>query len=142
MASKALTSTALFLSLNILFFTMVSSANVPNCSPPAKGHHHHAPSVPPAPKPANTCPRDTVKIGACVNVLKDPSLVHLVLGQPPSSPECCPLIQGLADLEAAVCLCTTIKLNVLNVVNLSVPIDLSLLLNYCGKKVPSGYQCA
>ncbi|KAJ7962134.1 14 kDa proline-rich protein DC2.15-like [Quillaja saponaria] len=33
MASKTLLSTALFLSLNLIFFTMVSSTNVP-CPPP------------------------------------------------------------------------------------------------------------
>ncbi|KAF3448363.1 hypothetical protein FNV43_RR09076 [Rhamnella rubrinervis] len=90
---------------------------------------------------ANTCPKDTLKIGACVKLLKG-DLVKLVLGKPPSIPACCPLIKGLADLEAAVCLCTTIKLHVLNVVNLNIPIDLSLILSCCHKKVPSEYKCA
>ncbi|KAF3448364.1 hypothetical protein FNV43_RR09077 [Rhamnella rubrinervis] len=130
MASKALASTALLLSLNILFFTMVSSCGT--CS---------TPSVPPPKPAANTCPKDTLKIGACVKVLKG-DLVNLVLGNPPSGSACCPLIAGLADLEAAICLCTTIKLNVLNVVNLNVPVDLSLILSDCHKEVPSGYKCS
>ncbi|KAL1559727.1 Lipid transfer protein EARLI 1 [Salvia divinorum] len=50
-------------------------------------------------------------------------------------------VWGLADLEAAVCLCTALKANVLGI-NLNVPVSLSLLVNYCGKKVPSGFQCA
>ncbi|KAB2626757.1 vegetative cell wall protein gp1-like [Pyrus ussuriensis x Pyrus communis] len=53
---------------------------------------------------------------------------------------CCSLIGGLADLEAAVCLCTAIKANVLGI-NLDVPVSLGLLLNYCGKSVPKGFQC-
>ncbi|KAL3818208.1 hypothetical protein ACJIZ3_004113 [Penstemon smallii] len=47
----------------------------------------------------------------------------------------------LADLEAAVCLCTAIKAKVLGI-NLNVPLSLSLLLNVCSKKVPPGFQCA
>ncbi len=66
-------------------------------------------------------------------------LINLQLGTPPKQP-CCSLIQGLADLEAAVCLCTALKANILGI-NLNVPIDLSLLVNYCGKNVPSGFQC-
>lgn len=129
MASKVL---LLLLSLNLLFFaTAVSSTNVP-CPPPPKGHKHHHP-----PPPA-TCPKDTLKLGVCANLLND--LVHLVVGTPPKSP-CCTLIQGLADLEAAVCLCTAIKANVLGI-NLNVPVSLSLLLNYCGKKLPSAFHCA
>lgn len=132
MASKsvALSSAALFLTLNLLFFTLVSSTNVP-CPPsaPKKNHHHHHKA---------TCPKDTLKLGVCANLLND--LVHLVIGTPPKTP-CCTLIKGLADLEAAVCLCTAIKANVLGL-NLNVPVSLSLLLNYCGKKVPTGFQCA
>ncbi|KAK4389467.1 proline-rich protein DC2.15 [Sesamum angolense] len=137
MASRAATSTALLLLFNLLFFTMVSSTSVP-CPPtpktptPTPGHGHgHKPSK-------AKCPKDTLKLGVCANLLND--LVHLVVGTPPKTP-CCTLIEGLADLEAAVCLCTAIKANVLGI-NLNVPVSLSLLLNYCGKKAPSGFQCA
>ncbi|GAV89915.1 Tryp_alpha_amyl domain-containing protein [Cephalotus follicularis] len=134
MVSKALVSTALLLSLNLIFFTLVISTNVP-CPPPQNSHKHHHKSPPPA---KATCPRDTLKLGVCADLLND--LVHLVVGNPPNTP-CCSLIESLADLEAAVCLCTAIKANVLGI-NLNVPVSLSLLLNYCGKKVPSGFQCA
>ncbi|XVE74042.1 hypothetical protein DITRI_Ditri11bG0167200 [Diplodiscus trichospermus] len=140
MASKAVATTALLLSLNLVFFTMVSSTSVP-CPPPPKSHKH-PPKNPPAttnpPNNAASCPRDALKLGICANLLND--LIHLVVGTPPKSP-CCPLIQGLADLEAAVCLCTALRANILGI-NLNVPISLSLLLNYCGKGVPSGFQCA
>jgi len=60
------------------------------------------------------------------------------VGAPPALP-CCSL-KGLVDLEAAVCLCTAIKANVLGI-PLNVPVDLSVILNYCGKNVPRGFQC-
>ncbi|GAB4834201.1 hypothetical protein Ancab_032466 [Ancistrocladus abbreviatus] len=139
MASKALPTTALLISVNILFFALVSSTYVP-CPPPPKSpkpHHPHHPKTP-SPPTSTTCPRDTLKLGVCANLLND--LIHLVVGTPPKTP-CCSLLKGLADLEAAVCLCTAIKANVLGI-GLNIPVDLSLLLNYCGKKVPSGFQCA
>ncbi|EYU24741.1 hypothetical protein ABFS82_05G080600 [Erythranthe guttata] len=132
MASRVATSTILLVMFNLVFFTMVSSTYVPCPPPPShehKHHHHH---------PKATCPKDTLKLGVCANLLND--LVHLVVGSPPKTP-CCSLIGGLVDLEAAVCLCTAVKANVLGI-NLNVPVSLSLLLNYCGKKVPSGFQCA
>ncbi|CAL5429680.1 unnamed protein product [Camellia sinensis] len=144
MASKALASTTLLLTLNLLFFTLVSSNYVPCPPPPSKTpSHHHYPSPPPnhypSPPPAKaTCPTDTLKLGVCANLLND--LVHLVVGTPATTP-CCSLIGGLADLEAAICLCTVIKANALGI-NLDVPVSLGLLLNYCGKKVPTGFQCA
>ena len=66
-------------------------------------------------------------------------LINVQLGTPPWQP-CCSLIQGLADLEAAVCLCTALRANVLGI-NLNVAVDLTLLVNYCGMGVPSGFQC-
>ncbi|CAL9029467.1 hypothetical protein PRUPE_5G072800 [Prunus persica] len=142
MASKALASTALLLSLNLLFFTLVTSTNVACPPPQKKGHKHqpkHASPALPNPNPSKpaTCPKDTLKLGACADLLN--GLVHLVVG-PPKFP-CCSLIEGLVDLDAAVCLCTAIKANVLGI-HLNIPVSLSLLLNYCGKQVPSGYECA
>ncbi|KDP25647.1 hypothetical protein JCGZ_20803 [Jatropha curcas] len=130
MASRTLVSTALLLSLNLLFFTLVSSTN---CPPPPK------PKPKPSPNPSTgACPRDTLKLGVCVDVLK--GLLNVTVGKPPKTP-CCSLLGDLVDLEAAVCLCTTIKASLLGI-NLNLPIDLSLLLNYCGKKVPEGFKCA
>lgn len=131
MASRALATTAFLLTLNLLFFTLVTSTSCPPPPKPHKHHHHHH-------HKAATCPKDTLKLGVCANVLND--LVHLVVGTPATTP-CCSLLGDLVDLEAAVCLCTAIKANVLGI-NLNVPVSLSLLLNYCGKKVPKGFQCA
>ncbi|KAF8687990.1 hypothetical protein HU200_042475 [Digitaria exilis] len=74
--------------------------------------------------------------GVCANVL---GLIKAKVGVPPTEP-CCPLLEGLVDLEAALCLCTAIKGNILGI-NLNLPIDLSLILNHCGKTVPTGFKC-
>ncbi|XP_042481111.1 14 kDa proline-rich protein DC2.15-like [Macadamia integrifolia] len=67
------------------------------------------PKPPPKAPPVNPfCPKDTLKLGICIDLL---GVVNVVVGTPPSS-KCCSLLQGLADLEAAVCLCTVIKENV------------------------------
>ncbi|CAI0413453.1 unnamed protein product [Linum tenue] len=100
---------ALFLALNLLFFSLASACN-------------------------SGCP---LKLGVCADVLGN--LLKLKVGNPPVQP-CCSLINGLVDLEAAVCLCTAIKANILGI-NLNIPLSLSLLLNVCKQKVPSGFQC-
>ncbi|CAD5181828.1 unnamed protein product [Musa acuminata subsp. malaccensis] len=95
------------------------------------------PPPPPTSPPASpTCPVDTLKIGACVDLLG--GLVHIGAGDPAAN-QCCPLLQGLVEIEAAVCLCTTIKLKVLDM-NVYVPLALQLLLT-CGKTPPPGYTC-
>ncbi|KAK4746001.1 hypothetical protein SAY87_012313 [Trapa incisa] len=120
-------SMALFLALNLLFFSLGSGCNY---CPEPKPH--------PKPAPKASCPRDALKLGVCTNVLNGP--VNAVIGNPPDLP-CCSVLEGLLDLEVAVCLCTAIKANILGI-NLNIPISLSLLLNTCGKQLPSDFQCA
>ncbi|OAY60001.1 lipid transfer protein EARLI 1 [Manihot esculenta] len=131
MASKSTASLALFFALNLLFFSLVSACGGGCPSPKPK------PTPTPSP-PKGKCPNDALKLGVCAKVLGD--LLNVTIGKPPVEP-CCSLIQGLVDLEAAVCLCTAIKANVLGI-NLNIPVSLSLLLNVCGKKAPSDFQCA
>ncbi|PAL72214.1 hypothetical protein CEJ83_20150 [Acinetobacter baumannii] len=88
------------------------------------------------PPPSQTCPIDTLKLGACVDVLG--GLVHIGIGSS-AKDACCPVLQGLLDLDAALCLCTTIKLKLLNI-NLIIPIALEVLID-CGKHPPPGFQC-
>ncbi|XP_073002591.1 14 kDa proline-rich protein DC2.15-like [Typha latifolia] len=134
MASKA-SMLALFLAVNLLF----AIATAGNCPPPP-APKPPKPSTTPCPPPPGSsygkCPRDALKLGVCANVL---GLIKGKIGAPPKLP-CCSLLEGLVDLEAAVCLCTAIKGNVLGI-KLNLPIDLSLILNYCGKKVPAGFKC-
>ncbi|CAL4923734.1 unnamed protein product [Urochloa decumbens] len=127
MAARA----ALLLAVSLVLATVASATYCP--PPPApkpptpSGHHHHG----------GSCPRDALKLGVCANVL---GLVKAKVGSPPYQP-CCSLLDGLVDLEAAVCLCTAIKANILGI-NLNLPIDLSLILNNCGKGCPSDFHCA
>ncbi|CAN7009054.1 hypothetical protein BRARA_C02707 [Brassica rapa] len=137
MASR--TSLALFLAVNLLFFTY-TSATCYKCIPtPATPTTPTTPTTPSTPSTPSTgsCPRDSLQLGVCANVLK---LVDLTLGNPPVKP-CCSLIAGLADLEAAVCLCTVLKANILGI-KLNLPINLSVLLNVCSRKAPKNFQCA
>ncbi|KAF9668781.1 hypothetical protein SADUNF_Sadunf14G0039100 [Salix dunnii] len=128
MAFQGSKEAAIFVLLNVIFFTCVSSHSLPA----------RPPKTPSAPKKPVKCPKDTLKFGVCGSWL---GLVHEVLGTPPNK-ECCTIIKGLADLEAALCLCTAIKANVLGVVKLETPIAVSLLLSACEKKVPEGFKCA
>ncbi|KAH0645901.1 hypothetical protein KY284_033785 [Solanum tuberosum] len=134
MASRRTTSLALFVLVNLLFFTLVSACGT---CPSPKPKTKPKPKPTPSPSSKGKCPIDTLKLGVCANVLGN--LLGVVLGNPPKKP-CCSLIEGLVDLEAALCLCTAIKANILGI-NLNVPLSLSLLLNVCGKKAPSGFQC-
>ncbi|KAL8114437.1 14 kDa proline-rich protein DC2.15-like [Apium graveolens] len=158
MASKVLaSSTALVLVLNLLFFSLVTSTTP--CPPPPKPKSPKCPCTTPTPKPpATPTPKtpttpstpksptaptpkgptcDGLKLGVCANLLG--GLLGPILGSPDKQP-CCSLLQGVADLDAAVCLCTAIKANVLGI-KLNIPVALSLLLNYCDKKTPDGYKC-
>jgi hypothetical protein len=94
------------------------------------------PYVPPTPPAGRTCPIDALKLNACVDVLS--GLIHLVIGQEARS-KCCPLVQGIADLDAALCLCTTIRARLLNI-NIYLPVALELLIT-CGKHAPPGFKC-
>ncbi|KAH1131650.1 hypothetical protein Goklo_022145 [Gossypium klotzschianum] len=118
---------ALFLLFTLLFHSTFTTA-CKSCKP----------KPPPCPPPATpaSCPKDTLKLGVCADVL---GLVNVIVGTPPSS-KCCALLQGLADLEAALCLCTAIKANVLGI-NLNIPVSLSLILSACQKEVPPGFKC-
>ncbi|XP_021908012.1 14 kDa proline-rich protein DC2.15 [Carica papaya] len=130
MESKRFLSTSLFLSINLMFFALVSGCNT--CVQPK-------PNPKPNPSPAKgSCPRDALKLGVCAKLLS--GSVGTVVGNPPDTP-CCSVLEGLLDLEAAVCLCTAIKANILGI-NIDIPISLSLLINTCGKKLPSDFLCA
>ncbi|KAK6155531.1 hypothetical protein DH2020_009779 [Rehmannia glutinosa] len=93
--------------------------------------------LPPLPKLPATCPIDTLKLGACVDLLG--GLVHIGLGDPAVN-QCCPIISGLVEAEAAVCLCTTLKIKALNL-KIYVPLALQLLVT-CGKTPPPGFTCS
>uniref|UniRef100_A0A3Q7HCJ0 Bifunctional inhibitor/plant lipid transfer protein/seed storage helical domain-containing protein n=1 Tax=Solanum lycopersicum TaxID=4081 RepID=A0A3Q7HCJ0_SOLLC len=92
---------------------------------------------PPSPTPQPTCPIDALKLGACVDVLG--GLIHIGIGGS-AKQTCCPLLGGLVDLDAAICLCTTIRLKLLNI-NIILPIALQVLIDDCGKYPPKDFKC-
>jgi hypothetical protein len=127
-SSSSTTAVPLLCASALLLFILLSSGVAPAA---ACGGH-------PCPIPDGKCPVNAVKLGVCADVLD--GLIHAVVGGPPKEP-CCSLISGLADLDAAVCVCLAINANILGV-NLDVAVDLSLLVNYCGRRVPAGFKCA
>ncbi|KAG8092504.1 hypothetical protein GUJ93_ZPchr0012g20446 [Zizania palustris] len=133
MAGKA----ALVLAVSLLVVAVASACGsycpTPTTPPPPPP----TPTPTPTPGTGGSCPRDALKLHVCANVL---GLVKAKIGAAPYEP-CCSLLDGLVDLDAAVCLCTAIKANVLGI-NINLPIDLSLILNNCGKICPSDFQCA
>ncbi|XP_061340972.1 14 kDa proline-rich protein DC2.15-like [Gastrolobium bilobum] len=143
MASNKLSAIILVLSL-LAYSTFTEACGsckpTPTPSSPSPTPKPTPPTPKPCPPPAPAqqhCPKDTLKLGVCADLL---GLVNVIVGTPPSS-KCCALIMGLADLEAALCLCTAIKANVLGI-NLNIPVTLSLILSACEKTVPPGFQCA
>ncbi|XP_062226703.1 36.4 kDa proline-rich protein-like [Phragmites australis] len=104
------------------------------CPPPPSTP---TPSPPYTPSPTGKCPVNTLKLLACVDALN--GLVHAVVGAK-ASEACCPLLSGVADLDAALCLCTAIKAKALSV-SLVLPIAIEVLVNECDKHVPSSFQC-
>ena len=123
MDSKITSSLALFLSLNLLFFYLVSAC----CSSP-----NPKPKPNPRPSPSKAaCP------GVCTNMFG--GLFGTVMGVPPKTP-CCNVFLGLADFETAICLCTVLKANIIGV-NLNVPLSISMFVNVCDTKIPDGFKC-
>ncbi|KAG6430775.1 hypothetical protein SASPL_108848 [Salvia splendens] len=163
MATKRNTLLALLLLLNLIFFSLTTASTYPIPKPGSRTRPNpkprtpsspcagtpsgqqpgsppgQQPGTPPSQQPGNSsCPRDALKLGICANLIGN--LLNVTIGTPPVTP-CCTLIQGLADLEAAVCLCTVIRANILGL-DISLPIALTLLLNVCSREVPRDFLCA
>ncbi|KAG1327919.1 14 kDa proline-rich protein DC2.15 [Cocos nucifera] len=121
--------------LCLLLFSNLCSASIPWPVEPKSRTYHNFPRKMP---PANPfCPRDTVKLGVCWSLLGKTE--RLVIGHPLGS-KCCALLEGLTDVEAAACLCTTLKENLLGV-NIKWSVALSLLVSPCKKEIPDGFKC-
>ncbi|KHN14424.1 14 kDa proline-rich protein DC2.15 [Glycine soja] len=99
MASKSIACIVL-LSLNLLFFTMVSPNTI-------------------APSPARECP----ELGLCLDILG--------LGQGSPSKDCCPILRGLIEVGAIVCICDKLRSATLGI-NIDVNLALVLMLKFCG----------
>ncbi|KAL0312852.1 UNVERIFIED_CONTAM: proline-rich protein DC2.15 [Sesamum radiatum] len=130
MDSQKSSSATLFLLTNLLFFVLVSGCKNPPNSPVSKP----SPITNPDPSP----PREGTLPPVCAKLLGQN--IGTIVGNPLNTP-CCSILGGLLDLEAAVCLCTALKANVLGI-NINIPIALSLLINTCGKTPPKDFICA
>ncbi|KAK1667398.1 hypothetical protein QYE76_055557 [Lolium multiflorum] len=115
----------IFLAVNLALLASVAHASAPYCPTPSP------------PPPLLTCSIDTLKLKVCANVL---NLLKLNLPVPENE-ECCPLLSGIANLDASVCLCTAIKSEILGI-KLNVLADFTLLLNKCCKTFPDNYTCS
>ncbi|KAM0903901.1 hypothetical protein ACQ4PT_018373 [Festuca glaucescens] len=136
-SSSVVAMAALTLTASLLFLAGSSEAAFPS-----------KPQTPSSPRGSggSKCSVDALKLGVCADVLGlGGELMNLLAGSRSTASKtkkpCCELITGLVDLDAAVCLCTAIKANVLGVVDLSLPLQLGLLVKHCGRKLPSGFQC-
>ncbi|PKA46672.1 36.4 kDa proline-rich protein [Apostasia shenzhenica] len=110
----------------------------PILPPPPPPPPQELPCPPPPPPAAQgKCPIDALKLDACVDVLG--GLIQIGIG-PSAGESCCPVVTGLVGVDAALCLCTAIKLKLLNI-NLLLPIALDVLVDSCGKHVPDDFQC-
>ncbi|KAJ1270802.1 hypothetical protein BS78_06G079100 [Paspalum vaginatum] len=130
----------LLISLIAIGALSLAVAQVPPPPPPSP------PAVPPAAPSTgtNSSSCNPLKLQVCVNLLGELLGVRLpgAGGNGTSNQKCCPLLAGLVDLDAAVCLCTAIRANVFGIIILNLaPGGLNLLLNDCGKAVPSGFTC-
>uniref|UniRef100_A0A0D9VNB1 Bifunctional inhibitor/plant lipid transfer protein/seed storage helical domain-containing protein n=1 Tax=Leersia perrieri TaxID=77586 RepID=A0A0D9VNB1_9ORYZ len=101
------------------------------------------PPVVPSPRPptpggggGGQCPINGLDLSVCAGVM---SLLKLSIGVPDNE-QCCPLLSGLVDLDAAICVCTAIQADILGI-DLDVNVDLRLLLNFCGKTCPDDFDC-
>ncbi|KAJ4744917.1 Bifunctional inhibitor/lipid-transfer protein/seed storage 2S albumin superfamily protein [Rhynchospora pubera] len=137
MATKSAATLAILLTLNLLFFTFTNACGS-SCPTPSGGGSSSGSGIGSSSGSSGSCPKNALKFGVCADVLE---IIKGVKVGTQLTTKCCSLLDGLVNLEAAVCLCTAIKGNVLGI-NLNLPIDLSLILNYCGKGTPSGFKCA
>ncbi|CAA6653795.1 unnamed protein product [Spirodela intermedia] len=116
MATKT-QATAAFLLLNLMFCTFAS------------GQLPFTPSI-----PILQCPikiTEVVVCGILINLIKIGDLTAA------ANSTCCALLAPLTNDEAANCLCLSVKFTLLGFI-LSVPGDINLILNSCGKNITIG----
>ncbi|CAI9095950.1 OLC1v1031997C1 [Oldenlandia corymbosa var. corymbosa] len=112
--------------------------------PPVEDHPPPPPTSTPPPPPTSTppppsssegtCPLNVHKFSVCAGFFKDPGNV---IG---SGEQCCSLLDGLTDSEAVDCLCDAIKNQVFDTPNLTIPVDINVVLKNCNRS--TGFQCS
>ncbi|MED6131714.1 hypothetical protein PIB30_012151 [Stylosanthes scabra] len=94
-SNKAMAS---ILALLLLFSTTTMSQTPPPMATP-----------PPSPPPPVSCPIDSIRLRLCLGLL---GLLNVTVGTPPTG-GCCPILGGLASLQAGACACTTARIGLL-----------------------------
>uniref|UniRef100_A0A0E0M602 Bifunctional inhibitor/plant lipid transfer protein/seed storage helical domain-containing protein n=1 Tax=Oryza punctata TaxID=4537 RepID=A0A0E0M602_ORYPU len=126
MAPKFAALLTIVITMSLLSVEVANGCGDTSCSNPT-------PPPPPAvPTPTGgTCPINVLDLAMCANVLS--------LNVPSS--QCCTLLQGLTDVDAALCLCAALKANILGVINVDVLVDVTLILSSCNRTCPPGFTC-
>ncbi|CAA6674339.1 unnamed protein product [Spirodela intermedia] len=113
-----------------------SCSAVPTSILPATTTTTAPPPPPPRPIVGVRCLIDAVGLRICAPVLFALRVTRI---RPPRG-ACCALIDRLSNEQAAVCLCFAASNSFLGL-NLQIPEDVALLLNFCGRPVPAGLSC-
>ncbi|KAK9130623.1 hypothetical protein Sjap_011110 [Stephania japonica] len=107
--------------------------NRPPPPPPKRPPPPVSPPPSPFPPPVITnCPIEILLLGTCVDLLLTGKV------EDPAENECCAILEGLDDDQAADCLCAILKIKNLNLILF--PLAIHLLVT-CGKTPPLGSTC-
>ncbi|XP_010434044.1 PREDICTED: putative lipid-binding protein AIR1 [Camelina sativa] len=116
MASKNMmkNTIALFLIINLVFLGFTMSQAPPPQAP--------------------VCPRDSIQLLACINVIR----LSLILNNRTARP-CCTLVAGLDVSAASVCICNSIRITALNFLRINLRVN--EVLRLCNLPPPAGFRC-
>ncbi|AES94248.1 putative bifunctional inhibitor/plant lipid transfer protein/seed storage helical [Medicago truncatula] len=163
-------SYAIFLTLNILFFAIVSAnGNCPTppkpkptppkpkpCPTPSNGKCPTPPKPKPCPTPPNgkcptppkpkPTPKPTPSRKSCprdtIKLGGCSSVLNGMFNFSMGVPngQCCGFLDGLVDYDFAICICTALKANIMGII-VNIPISFTQLINFCSRQAPSGFEC-
>ncbi|XP_058746675.1 putative lipid-binding protein AIR1 [Vicia villosa] len=124
-----------FVIILVLSFVSYSSFTEVNGSPSSPSSAPSNTAVSPS---QSQCPIDTSKLGVCCIALGR----IIITNFRSDDNNCCELIDGLADLEAATCLCITLKAKAAVLgKKFDITNDIGVILNTCQKTIPPEYKC-
>ncbi|KAJ3677240.1 hypothetical protein LUZ60_002964 [Juncus effusus] len=136
MATKA--SIAITIISLILLISTLSINATYNPPKPSRYIPRRIPLKMPPPNPF--CPSNTPKLDSCLDMLG--GVLGIITGQPISQyqSKCCAILNGLANAEAAGCLCAAAKESVLEI-TADWSVGVGLVASSCKKEVPDGFKC-
>ncbi|XP_058746673.1 pEARLI1-like lipid transfer protein 3 [Vicia villosa] len=125
-----------FIIILVLSLVSYSSFTEVNCSAPSPNPAPTNTAAPPSSQ--GQCPIDASKLGVCCSVIS-----HIIITNSRSNDNnCCELIDDLTDLEAATCICITLKAKAAVLgKKFDITNDIGVILNTCQKTIPPEYKC-